>query len=378
MNLKTIVNSWDIWVAIGLTVASALLFPRKLEITAVRDFYSLGIAVLSTVFSVFFAALAIIMSSSDDDFIEFLEQEGGGYSKIIATFRFTLMVLFLALVSSVFDYVYTYLRLQAGAKYQQYSLLVSFEFLFLYGLFAALASALDTISYARYRSRFLSARRREKEAAAPTAQLRNMGHHSSPEPVQVAHIDMRSSSEERRRDKKKFDAAFDVRKFEIELFWKRSLFFWGFIAAALVGIATLKNEQPMLSLLISEFGIICSLAWTLANRGSKYWQEQWESKIEQVEDGITGPLFKNEEKPKNFGWWLQGRRYSVSRLATAVSDSVLLLWVSIYIRQLWICLRYGTPAGLSRTTIWAISSPVIPFFVLVLLYGRSTPRDESV
>jgi hypothetical protein len=98
------------------------------------------------------------MSSSDDDFIEFLEQESG-YSRIVSTFRFTLLVLFAALLCSVTYYVYTYVRLQGGAKSQDKFLLISFEFLFLYGLFAALASALDTISYARYRSRFLSARK---------------------------------------------------------------------------------------------------------------------------------------------------------------------------------------------------------------------------
>ena len=74
--------------------------------------------------------------------------------------------------------------------------------------------------------------------------------------------------------RKMFETASEVRKFEITLFWTRSLFFWGFIAAAFVAIAALKNDQATLSLLISEFGVVCSLAWTLGNRGSKYWQEQ--------------------------------------------------------------------------------------------------------
>jgi hypothetical protein len=34
--------------------------------------------------------------------------------------------------------------------------------------------------------------------------------------------------------KTRFDVAVQVRNFEIELFWKRSLFFWGFISAAFI------------------------------------------------------------------------------------------------------------------------------------------------
>ena len=42
---------------------------------------------------------------------------------------------------------------------------------------------------------------------------------------------------------KTFDHASDVRKFEIDLFWKRSLFFWTFIGAAFVAYAALMKER---------------------------------------------------------------------------------------------------------------------------------------
>jgi len=41
------------------------------------------------------------------------------------------------------------------------------------------------------------------------------------------------------KELKRFDASFATRQFEIDLFWKRSLFFWGFIAAAFVAVAEL-------------------------------------------------------------------------------------------------------------------------------------------
>lgn len=37
--------------------------------------------------------------------------------------------------------------------------------------------------------------------------------------------------------------------------------------------------------------MVCSAAWTLLNRGSKYWQENWETKVELNEKKVTGPLF---------------------------------------------------------------------------------------
>ena len=35
-------------------------------------------------------------------------------------------------------------------------------------------------------------------------------------------------------------------------------------------------------------GLIFSLAWFLTNRGSKYWQENWENHVDMLEDGTTG------------------------------------------------------------------------------------------
>jgi hypothetical protein len=42
---------------------------------------------------------------------------------------------------------------------------------------------------------------------------------------------------------KRFEVALQTRNFEIDLFWKRSLFFWGFISAAFVGYAALRQSE---------------------------------------------------------------------------------------------------------------------------------------
>ncbi|WP_438941069.1 RipA family octameric membrane protein [Desulfogranum marinum] len=50
------------------------------------------------------------------------------------------------------------------------------------------------------------------------------------------------------------------------------MFFWGFIASAFVGYASVVLHKPALAVVIACFGFVCSVAWSLVNRGSKYWQ----------------------------------------------------------------------------------------------------------
>jgi hypothetical protein len=157
MKLREILTSWDVLAAAAISLATALRVPQWAPNVLVKDFYGTGIAVLSIVFSVFFAALAIIMSSSDDDFVAFLEEEKG-YTRIVNTFRFTLILLFVALLSGLFLYVYSSIRLQVKVECQSKWWSVVFEFLFLYSLLAALSGALDSVSYSKYRSRFISIR----------------------------------------------------------------------------------------------------------------------------------------------------------------------------------------------------------------------------
>lgn len=98
--------------------------------------------------------------------------------------------------------------------------------------------------------------------------------------------------------------AADVRKFEIDLFWRRSLFFWGFIGAALVAYGVMIRESDKsLPFAIACFGFVCSIAWTLANRGSKYWQEAWEQKVESVQCQVLNcNLFCFLDVPSGFGY----------------------------------------------------------------------------
>ena len=129
----------------------------------------------------------------------------------------------------------------------------------------------------------------------------------------------------------------EIRRFEISLFWSRSLFFWGFTAIAITAygaaweFAPIRNE---IQFAVACAGFICSFVWTLVNRSSKYWQGTWEKKAERPSREAVGhnlfaeyPRPRFAERIKKFPWW--AAHFSVSKLATAFSDFTGLVWVGL-------------------------------------------------
>lgn len=86
-------------------------------------------------------------------------------------------------------------------------------------------------------------------------------------------------------------------------------------------------------------GLIFSLAWFLTNRGSKYWQENWENHVDMLEDGITGPLYKTVlHRPEKVGLLpraIEGPApFSVSQINQWVSLSTLAVWLPLIVNVL--------------------------------------------
>jgi hypothetical protein len=174
----------------------------------------------------------------------------------------------------------------------------------------------------------------------------------------------------RQRDEKVLDVAIEIRKFEISLFWQRALFFWGFIAAAFVAYAALKDSDASLRFSVGCFGMVCSVAWTLANRGSKYWQEAWEQKVAAAQGAVLGqPLFSKSEPVERKGTIWNARRFSVTKLTMALSDFSVCIWIFLAARVSpgvdWRNWDWQSMAVLIVTTGYVIS---------MLIGGRSTPR----
>lgn len=136
--------------------------------------------------------------------------------------------------------------------------------------------------------------------------------------------------------------ALDTRKFEIELYWKRATYFWAFLAsitATYAGVAIADFSAPkksILLLLISCVGLIFAIAWYFVNKGSKYWQENWEYHVSTLQKDIVGDLFTKFDERKSNDIWLKNliagkKRYSVSKINIVLSFYVCILWMAAVI-----------------------------------------------
>lgn len=164
---------------------------------------------------------------------------------------------------------------------------------------------------------------------------------------------------------KALEHALDIRKFEIELYWKRATYFWTFIAAILAGFVAIQasssHSKTDLSVLLCNLGIVFSFGWLCVNRGSKHWQENWENHVDMLEDTVIGPLYKVilcRGHPKGVAEWamhlLTGPSpISVSKINQLISLFVTFMWCGLLVYSL-------PPFGWDR--------PLNPYYVgLVIL-----------
>lgn len=141
-----------------------------------------------------------------------------------------------------------------------------------------------------------------------------------------------------------FEHAIDIRKFEIELYWKRATYFWALIAVAFGGffaILSTENldEKELYAYFVAVIGFVFTWAWFLVNRGSKFWQENWENHVGMLEDSVIGPLYKTVlHRSKETGVidkYVTGpATVSVSKVNQWVSMFTLLIWVALIFQVL--------------------------------------------
>jgi len=185
-----------------------------------------------------------------------------------------------------------------------------------------------------------------------------------------------------------FDQVSDIRKFEIELYWKRAGYFWALIAVAFAGYFSILSSQNIpnkffLSFVVSSIGFVFTFAWYLVNRGSKYWQENWENHLDLLEDEITGPLYKTVlKRPK-----LVTLSEKLVTGPLSVSVSKINQWVSVFVLAIWLLLAtypvYKTLTSLKISThdwmiFCAYAIVIIAAFIccLFMLKRGRTDRED--
>lgn len=136
---------------------------------------------------------------------------------------------------------------------------------------------------------------------------------------------------------KALETALDTRRFEIEMYWKRATYFWAFIATAFAGyFAVLASDNidsyRIITILISFIGFVFSIGWYFVNRGSKFWQENWENHVAHLEESIQGPLFACVKIPKDKCSTVTGHySYSVSKINTLLSLITTACWGIMFV-----------------------------------------------
>lgn len=83
---------------------------------------------------------------------------------------------------------------------------------------------------------------------------------------------------------KMYEISLKNREFELTIFWKRLLFFVGFLASILVAMSSDNiTSKPYLEILLCVAGVIVSVAFWETTNVAKFWSEVWEKKVETLE-----------------------------------------------------------------------------------------------
>ena len=185
--------------------------------------------------------------------------------------------------------------------------------------------------------------------------------------------------------------ALDIRKFEIDLYWKRASYFWTLIAVTFTGYFGLSAsdqaiKHPCILFLLCCIGLVLSTAWYFVNRGSKYWQENWEQHVDLLENDHMGPLYKITNSHAKYKFWnlCAGYPFSVSKVNQLVSLFVVCIWAGLFVysfphykADIFICNGWDISFSVNSGVCW-LPMLLTVFTLLSLFYwGRTHPSKEK-
>lgn len=215
---------------------------------------------------------------------------------------------------------------------------------------------------------------------------RNAKHVTKEEEYLNLFPDDKPSETERMRSRALKEAQ-DIRKFEIDLYWKRTGFFWAFITVVYTALFAVLCKYvdcpikfsffvPVISAL-SGMGFFFSVAWHMVNKGSKFWQKNWENHVSLLEKSEIGPLYDVFLNPKTTGSrWKPTEEFDFS--VTKVN-----MWASTLISILSLCICGGIIYYLIKNSanIFLSLAPVILiviFTTLIFLFQQGNKNIEII
>lgn len=144
--------------------------------------------------------------------------------------------------------------------------------------------------------------------------------------------------------KESLDHALDIRKFEIDLYWKRATYFWTLIASAFAAHFVILNSEHMadknfVAFIVACVGFFFTFAWLQVNRGSKQWQENWENHVDMLEDKVIGPLYKTVlTRPAAGGDWFEKYVTGPAKISVSKTNQI----VNLFAMAIWIIFMWNT------------------------------------
>lgn len=155
--IKSFIISWDFGAALLVGTALYFMLPEYLNMNFLLSVYYILITVLTIIFPLFFAAFAILISSSDTDFIRFLE-ENNLYTELLWSFKVTLNMLLISLIYSIILYARTSysIELHKPAIWGQHNLFfIALASLFTYSMVSTFLCIYDTLEFSKARAKFI-------------------------------------------------------------------------------------------------------------------------------------------------------------------------------------------------------------------------------
>ena len=189
------------------------------------------------------------------------------------------------------------------------------------------------------------------------------------------------AASENSRAAKALAVALDVRKFEIELYWKRATYFWAFTGvslAAYLAALTGKNveSRPQALLLTTCVGLVFAVAWYFVNRASKFWQLNWEVHVDLLENAVMGPTYKTVYTGPS-PWWKPHGPYPFS--VTKINQLLSLFVVAIFALLVGNTLRENytlAPRNWSFFPTTCVSLTILCLALLVWLGRAGKPHAK--
>ena len=195
------------------------------------------------------------------------------------------------------------------------------------------------------------------------------------------------------KPEKALNAILDIRKFEIDLYWKRTTYHWAFIAAIITGYfivtSSISKSNNGDSLKLQYFliclGIVFSTAWYFVNRGSKYWQNNWESHLDVLEDKVIGPLYKMNRSKTYFRdrFWnlLDSYPFSPTKINHLLSLFMIFVWISLLIdfclKNFITDFKFTLILSFNKDSLLYILISIITLITLIFMFFKGRTDKEK-